>query len=120
MRFYHKKISSELFYDHLFRFTFQGKVEYLVKWKGWSQRHNTWEPEENILDNRLIEIYEKSSTPKRSKKKQIIEESDEDDVPEPEQPKPKEIEVKKEKEEKIKKEKDLSLSVTTSTPKQVQ
>lgn len=63
-----------------------GKVEYLVKWKGWSTRHNTWEPEENILDERLIDIFERSlrgsSTPKR-KKKPIIEDSDDDDIPVP-------------------------------------
>ncbi|XP_055609324.1 polycomb group protein Pc [Uranotaenia lowii] len=63
-----------------------GKVEYLVKWKGWSTRHNTWEPEENILDIRLIDMFERSirgsSTPKR-KKKPIIEDSDDDDIPAP-------------------------------------
>ena len=35
----------------------KGKVEYLVKWKGYSPRYSTWEPEENILDPRLIQQY---------------------------------------------------------------
>jgi hypothetical protein len=34
-----------------------GQTEYLVKWKGWSSKYSTWEPEENILDPRLIEIF---------------------------------------------------------------
>ncbi|XP_073984549.1 chromodomain protein polycomb [Rhodnius prolixus] len=38
----------------------KGRVEYFVKWKGWSQKHSTWEPEENILDGRLIEIFEQT------------------------------------------------------------
>ncbi|XP_023332064.1 polycomb group protein Pc [Eurytemora carolleeae] len=35
----------------------KGKTEYLVKWKGWSPRFSTWEPEENILDPRLIQQF---------------------------------------------------------------
>ncbi|XP_013407235.1 chromobox protein homolog 2 [Lingula anatina] len=38
----------------------KGKVEYLVKWKGWSLKHCTWEPAGNILDRRLIENFQRS------------------------------------------------------------
>ncbi|CAB4067339.1 CBX2 [Lepeophtheirus salmonis] len=35
----------------------KNKIEYLVKWKGWSPKYSTWEPEENILDPRLIDQF---------------------------------------------------------------
>lgn len=37
-------------------------AEYLVKWKGWGPKYSTWEPEENILDGRLIEQFDKRIT----------------------------------------------------------
>ncbi|XP_018653214.1 putative chromobox protein [Schistosoma mansoni] len=42
------------------------RVEYLVKWKNWSDEHNTWEPEKNILDKRLIESFERREKRKKA------------------------------------------------------
>ena len=43
--------------DTMFRIS----AEYLVKWKGWGPKYSTWEPEENILDGRLIEAFDKKA-----------------------------------------------------------
>lgn len=36
----------------------KGNVEYLLKWKGWPPKYSTWEPEEHILDQRLVQAFE--------------------------------------------------------------
>ncbi|XP_015762141.1 PREDICTED: uncharacterized protein LOC107341253 [Acropora digitifera] len=37
----------------------KGKVQYKVKWLNYPMSQSTWEPEENILDRRLIESFER-------------------------------------------------------------
>lgn len=47
----------------------KGKAEYFVKWKGWSTKNNTWEPESNILDKRLIDAFNKRNPDGGQKKR---------------------------------------------------
>ncbi|XP_050304834.1 polycomb group protein Pc-like [Anthonomus grandis grandis] len=101
----------------------KGVVEYYVKWKGWSQKHNTWEPEENILDGRLIEQFEQSQRPeggaKRGPKKKIKngppkEIETEDEGEESQDEGPTELPEEKEKPEKQKRKKSEEKEVTAS------
>ena len=62
-----------------------GRTEYLVKWKGWSPKYSTWEPEENILDPRLIEIFKDKPegeliSSKRGPKPKILKEKPRQDI----------------------------------------
>ncbi|KAK2547520.1 Chromobox protein-like protein 7 [Acropora cervicornis] len=38
-----------------------GKVQYLVKWAGFPASQSTWEPEEHILDARLLEEFHRET-----------------------------------------------------------
>ncbi|XP_054733818.1 polycomb group protein Pc [Anastrepha obliqua] len=62
----------------------KGVLEYRVKWKGWNQRYNTWEPEVNILDRRLIEIYEQSNRSSNTPSKRGGKRKEKAQDPEPE------------------------------------
>ncbi|WJX86052.1 La ribonucleoprotein [Trifolium repens] len=50
--------------------TRKGKLEYFVKWLGWDESANTWEPPENLVGvPEIIEAFESSKSEKQRKRK---------------------------------------------------
>lgn len=49
-----------------------GKREFLVKWKGYSTRFNTWEPEENLNCVDLIQKFESESLGAKNSSRKVL------------------------------------------------
>jgi len=52
------------------RFTKKGKLEYFLKWKGFTDADNTWEPAENLNCTELVNVYETERKNKNSSRTQ--------------------------------------------------
>merc|ERR1712227_362716 len=56
-----------------------GKIKYLVKWKGWDEEDNSWEIEKNINSKKLIDEYNKNNPPISEGEESEEEESSDED-----------------------------------------
>ncbi|XP_047500566.1 M-phase phosphoprotein 8-like isoform X4 [Penaeus chinensis] len=46
----------------------KGKIEYLIQWKGWGPKYNTWEPEENLSGcQQILERFKESQQKEKDK-----------------------------------------------------
>ena len=54
--------------DHQFR---KGTIYYLIKWDGYPEEDNTWEPEENLSCDSLLKEYKKKHVYSINKQKSI-------------------------------------------------
>lgn len=61
----------EVIVDHK---TEKGKKFYLVKWKGWADSNNTWEPESSLSCPAIVKKYLESSKVKKTTKNQAVSE----------------------------------------------
>lgn len=43
------------------------QIEYLLKWKGYDETQNTWEPKENLTCDELMRVFEEKHKKKSEK-----------------------------------------------------
>merc|ERR1712130_739523 len=76
----------------------EGKVEYLVKWKGWNASDNTWEPVDNLQSSKeLIDEFEGKT--EDAEMKEESKETEEKEAPNAEKTEEKEVAEKEEQKE---------------------